>query len=244
MTEIYRWTRRTAIAAMAGCACVASAQQTAPPVPMAMSEAVDMQFVGPLLDAVAQPSGLRWDPKAVPFARALHLVERGEAIGFGISPTPERTARLQFSVPVFRGAVWAISLRHRQIAAQRPEDLAGLKVCTSRRADYGSVFPESVASGMQHLTGDLQRRLNALQAGRCDVLLVTSRNAEASTVRARIAAAGGAPDTFTVSKAPLTEQSVHFAVARDSPLAQHLPRIDDAIRKQQTVIRQLVRDTD
>ncbi|MFG6413302.1 hypothetical protein ACG02S_05260 [Roseateles sp. DC23W] len=76
------------------------------------------------------------------------------------------------------------------------------------------------------------------------MLLVTTRNPALSTVLARIVAAGGAPDAFTVSPAPLAEQSVHFAVARESPLAQHLPHIDDAIHRQQPVIRQLVRDAD
>ncbi|MFG6413301.1 hypothetical protein ACG02S_05255 [Roseateles sp. DC23W] len=149
MSEAHRWSRRAAIAAMACVVRPSPAQQTAPLVPMAISEAVDANFVGPLLEAVAQASVLRWAPQSVPFARLLHLVERGEAIGFGISPSAGRAAQLQFSVPVFRGAVWAVSLRDKHVVARRPKDLAGWQVCMSRRADYGPLFPESMASDIQ-----------------------------------------------------------------------------------------------
>jgi len=211
-------------------------------VPLALSEAIDLNFVKPLLETVGQAAKLRWQYGAMPFSRVLSVVEDGQAVGFGISPTEARTKQLDFSRPIFKGALWAISRRDRKIAVNSTADLHGRVVCMSSSADYGAGFDASVLAGsdLQPVSGDLSQRLRVLSAGHCDVLLVTTHNAMAAALKSRLQAAGGDPSAFVVSAYPLAEQAVHFAAAKDGPLAAWLPRIDAAIHARWSQIQQLV----
>ncbi|WP_431104001.1 substrate-binding periplasmic protein [Roseateles noduli] len=229
-------------ALVAATPAVAQSGRVPPVVPLALSEAVDATFLTPILTVVEQAAKLRWERSAVPFSRLLRLVERGETIGFGVSPTEERSERLSFSVPLFRGAIWTVSRRDRQLDVRHVDDLRGRVVCMSRMATYGNALANPAADGLdvRPVAGDLSRRLRTLEAGHCDVLLVTSFHGSADSVHARLRAAGGNLQTLQVGRQPLSAQDVHFAVAKDSPLATWLPRIDSAIGARRKEIQRLV----
>lgn len=224
----------------------AGAAQDAQPlqIPLALSEAVDPQFVTPLLRLIEQPARIRWTLVPVPFSRLLMMVEQGEAMGFGVSPTEARAARWRFSTQVFRGAVWAISRRGQAVQARRPEDLRGLTVCSSRQASYGADLDDVARRPFEteYVAGDLAQRLRTFQAGRCDVLLVTSRNASAATMRARLRAAGADAQALIIGERPLVEEGVHFAVAKDSRFVDVMPRLDAAIEARRLRIGQMARE--
>lgn len=217
------------------------ARADVPTVPLALPEATDLAFVEPLLKTLGEAGRFRWQSQSVPFSRVLHMAEQGQAVGFGISPTEQRKARLQFSMPVFQGAVWAISRRDHRIEAQGIGDLKGRVVCMSRSAVYGSEFedPAWTDSHVQYVTGDLGRRLRTFAAGHCDVLLVTTRNADIASLRTRLKEAGEGGRDLVIEDRPLLQQGVHFAAAKDTPLAAWLPRIDRAIRARRARIARL-----
>lgn len=213
-----------------------------PVVPLAVSEAVDMSSLAPVMALIEDAAHVRWQRSAVPFARMLRMVELGAAIGFGISPTEARTETMRFSRPVFRGAVWAVSRRDRGLEVDQVEDLRGRLVCVSRRAEYGTELADPDAHGLvtHQVAGDLRQRLRTLEAGRCDALLVTSRNTSLNSLLARLRASGADLETLQTSRRPLIGQDVHFAVAKDSSLAAYLPSIDAAIQERLGAIARVI----
>ena len=211
-------------------------------VPLAVSEAVDAASLAPVMALIEQGANLRWQRNAVPFARLLRMVEQGDAIGFGVSPTEDRSEAMRFSRPLFRGAVWAVSRRDRGLHADRVEDLRGRVVCVSRTAEYGSALADPATYGLdaRQIVGDLKQRVRTLEAGRCDALLVTSRSASLESLLARLRSAGADLQALQTSKVPLIQQDVHFAVAKDSPLAAYMPSIDAAIEAHRGDIARIV----
>jgi ABC-type amino acid transport substrate-binding protein len=222
----------------------AAADEVPLQIPLALSEALDPQFVTPLLRLIEQPARVRWTLLPVPFSRLLMMVEQGEAMGFGASPTDARAARWRFSTQVFRGAVWAVSRRGHAIDARRLEDLRGLSVCTSRQASYGAELDDAAGRPFrtEYVAGGLAQRLRTFQAGRCDVLLVTGRNASAAAMRDRLRAAGADAQALVIGERPLVEEGVHFAVAKDSRFAGVMPRLDAAIEARRVRIGQMARE--
>lgn len=225
---------------------VASLPSPPPLVPVAHSEAVDAEFVAAVIALIGEGAGLRLEARAVPFARMLRMAEQGEAIGFGISPTAERRRHLAFSGKLFKGAVWALSRRDGGIDPRNAQDLRGKVVCQSRQASYGGALEDPTGSGpdARQISGDLGHRVRTLAAGHCDVLLVTSRNASAHALQARLRASGADLDALRLSRRPLVEQDVHLGVANRSPLAALLPRMDAAMRARGQDLRRLVDSVD
>lgn len=217
------------------------AQAAAPSVPLLLSEAVDLSFVSPLLKVIEHAAGFRWASSVVPFGRMMRMVEQGEAVGFGISPTAERKVQLAFSRSIFEGAIWAVSRADRRLAMRHVQDLEGQVVCASRTAAYGIEIgdPTFARINVQAVSGVLAQRLRTLEARHCDVLLVTARNGEADSIRARLRAAGADPREYVLSEAPVAIEGVHFAVAKAGPFAKWLASIDSAILAERSEIDRL-----
>jgi len=211
-------------------------------IPVAHSEALDAAFVSAVLNLIGEASGLHFDPHPMPFARVLRMAEQGEAVGFGISPTAARREQLTFSRALFTGAVWAVGRRDAGVEARDVEALRGKVVCQSRQASYAAESTGPAASGpdAQQISGDLAHRLRTLMAGHCDVLLVTSRNASAEALRARLRSGEADMAALSVPDRPLVEEKVHLGVARNSPLAASLSRVDAAIQARRKALQRLV----
>jgi ABC-type amino acid transport substrate-binding protein len=220
----------------------AHAQAARPVVPLALSLAVNRAVMEPFLARLAQAAELAWDLSFVPFSRLLKMVERGEALGFGVAYSPQRGERLAFSQVLFASGVWTISRRSQPVDARTPADLKGLRVCVVPGLDYG---PElEAAKGRlfepQGAAGDFASRLRMLQAGRCDALLATQPNDDVHLLEQRVRDAGGELASLVLGRRPIVEQPVQIAVARGCDLAAHLPRIDQALHTHAAPLRRLL----
>lgn len=211
---------------------------TVPVVPMALSDGLNQPFAEALLRELAEAAGWRWQVSRVPFSRVLRMTEAGEALGFGVSPSREREAQLVFSEPVFRSGVWAIG----RAAGDGPiTSVAGLKgrtVCAPRQARLGAELDMAAGRDFQlhAVPGDLGSRLRMLEAGRCDVLLVTHFNDEAALLLRRVRDAGFDPDRLAIGPRALKELPVYIAARRGSALADLVPALNRAIADRQTAI--------
>lgn len=235
-------TRRACL--LAALAATTGAARAAPEdIPIALSSALNVPFVDALLDELAAALGIRWQITRAPFTRVVRMAEAGEALGFGISPTPERSRTLNFTQPWFESGVWALSRAAAPHEAVSVAGLKGLSVCITRDAQFGASLDRAMAKEFRALPagGDFASRLRMLSAGRCDVLLATHYNRDRSQLQGRIRAAGADPEEIAIGRQPLVTQSVHVAVRRDAPLARWVPRLDQALAERRTAIGELLR---
>lgn len=236
-------TRRACLGA-ALAAVTGAAHATPDNIPIALSAALNAPFVDALLDELAAALGIRWQITRAPFARVVRMAEAGEALGFGISPTPQRSRTLDFTQAWFESGVWALSRAAAPHDAVSVAGLKGLSVCITRDAQFGASFDRAVAREFRALPagGDFASRLRMLTAGRCDVLLATHYNRDRSQLQSRIRAAGANPEEIAIGRQPLLTQSVHVAVRRDAELARWVPRLDQALAERRAAIAELLRD--
>lgn len=201
-----------------------------------------MAFVLPLLELLAQGAGLQWELMPVPFPRVLAMVERGQALGFGLGRTPAREEQLAFSAPLFASRVWPVSRRDLGLVVRTVSDLQGLRVCMSRNASYGAALDAAKGKVFQpeYSDGDVTARLRMLMAGRCELVLNSHRSADAWLLERRLRAAGGYSSAIVVGPTPLAGEPVHIAAAKGSDWAGWLPRIDAALAARREQLRALV----
>jgi len=216
--------------------------QVLPEVPLALGQFANMAFAGPLLELLAQGAGLRWRLLPLPFGRVVAMVERGQALGFGLGRTPAREEILDFSKALFVSRVWPVSRRDLGLNLRGPEDLRGLKVCMGRTVSYGAALDAAKGRHFQveYSDGDPAARLRMLMAGRCDVLLTAHRSADAWLLERRLRQAGGYSAALMVGPQALVTDPVHIAAAKGSEWAAYLQRIDAALAKAREQIRELV----
>lgn len=211
----------------------ARAQAERPMVPLALAQGVNRAAMEPFLQRLGEAAQLEWALQWVPFPRLLRMAERGEALGFGISDTPERRSRLAFSAPLFTSGLWAVSRRDRPVAARSPKELKGLRVCLVPGSNYGPAM-EAARRGkvfeVAETPIELPGRLRMLQAGRCDALLVTHSSGGTRALAQRLEAAGGDMATLVLSPRALVSEPVQIATAKEGPLAVHLARINTALQ--------------
>lgn len=219
----------------------ASASEPAVPVvPLAISMSVNAPFVMSLLQELAAAVPLAWDLHRVPFARVLKLARSGEALGFGISPSPDRLKEFRFTASLFTSTLWTISRASEPHDPAAIDDLRGLHVCMARDASYGAAMDAAAGRVFtpEFANGDLPTRLRMLAAGRCDAVAVTHFSTDVRPLLGRIAATGADPLKFMISRRPLQQQPVHIGVQRDSPLSRSLAAIDAArIARRQAIDR-------
>ncbi len=213
----------------------AEAQTARPVVPLALAQGVNRTAIEPFLRRLGAAAQLDWALQLVPFPRLLRMAERGEALGFGISETPERSSRLAFSAALFTSGLWAVSRRDRPVAARSPAELKGLRVCLVSGSHYGQAMEaarDAKVFEVAETPADLASRLRMLQAGRCDALLLTNSSAGTQALVQRLETAGGDMATLLLGPQALVSQPVQIATAKAGPLAVHLTRINAALQAQ------------
>lgn len=212
------------------------------PVPIAVSESSRRPFVGQMLKLIGQAAGIEWQIHSVPWARVLLMAESGQALAFGVSRSASRERLFEFSEPVFNNHVWMVVRRDQPLNFRSMEDLRGRVICVTRGISYGSAF--EAAKGelfrLESVDGNLGARARMLVAGRCDVMLTSHRSAQAWVVEKVMRKESGHSASIAVLPVPMQVDPVHFVAARGQALAQVLPRLNLAMRRQAEAMRALI----
>lgn len=161
---------------------VAAHAQAADPVKLFANDAVPpkawrdgTQTKGYVVDATREAfrrAGVELSLEAAPFKRAYAQGEAGEGWLTGIFKTPDREKVFLFSEPVGSDEVILVTLRGKEFAFDKPEDLKGKRIGYQDGASYGSFFVEA----QKHFQGDPdsnpRQRLQKLMAGRLDAAMI------------------------------------------------------------------------
>lgn len=239
--------RRRAVAALAagglGCAGLVPAQAAeAKPVPLVLGANLTPAFNQKLMKLIAEAGGFEWQIQTVPWARALQLAERGQAVVFGAARNAQREALMDFSEPVYVNNVWLVARREQRLSFAKLEDLRGRKICVRRGTSYGDAFDAAKGSLFQveQVDGDLHGRVRMLLNGRCEIVPGSHRSSNRVSFERRLQEGGSPLAQVEVLPVPLSTESIHFAVAKDQPLSAQISRINGAIRAQRQAIQNLI----
>ncbi len=211
-------------------------------VPVVIGENSSRPFVLPLLQLIGDAAGIEWQVQQAPWARALVLAERGQAIAFGMARTKPREQHFAFSAPVFDNHVWMLVRRDQAPDFRSLDDLRDRTVCISRGVSYGGSFDAGKGKlfKVEYVDGDLGARLRMLVAGRCDMALGSHRSPDPWLLEQRARELTGLSASLAVLPMPLAVEPVHFAVGHGQALAELLPRLNKALQQQRAGIRALV----
>lgn len=213
-----------------------------PPVPVAISEQAHRPFIGKLFQLIFDAAGLRFELIALPWPRALLSGEQGQSLVYGLSRSARREHSMDFSRPIFSSHAWLVTDRARPLRHRHAEDLRGKVLCAPRGASFGPQFDALQRRGvfqLEHSGFDFNSRARMLLMGRCDALLTAHRGSTPVRLQRRLRELPDG-DRLQVLPRPLTDETIHFAVSKRSPLSASLMRLDAAIRQQQAAIRELV----
>jgi ABC-type amino acid transport substrate-binding protein len=170
-------------------------------------------------------SGLALQAHSLPWNRAQAKCLNGEGIIFGLSKTPARLKRYQFSDPVLTTHVWGIVHDPALAGLTRVEQLKGKVVSIGLGVSHGAEF-EKYRNTLFRVDEDpstLLLRFKKLLARRSDLMLWTNRRFDqAERVRQHLyqvvlpelhdAAVSQQP--FYVLDKPLFQDTIHFAAAK------------------------------
>ncbi|MDM4766733.1 transporter substrate-binding domain-containing protein [Pelomonas sp. SE-A7] len=233
--------RQALIAALAPVAAAAGAAEPQRPLPVAVAPSLTPEFVQKLLKLVAEGGGFEWQVQVVPWARALQLAELGQAIAFGVARNSHREAVFEFSETVYTNNVWLVARRDQRLSFARLEDLRGRRICVRRGTSYGDAFDAARGQLFQveQVDGDLRSRVRMMLGGRCDLVPGSHRSSRAGFER-RLAEGANFLPQVEVLPTPLSSESIHFAVAREAPLAAAMARVNTGLRTQRAAIQALL----
>lgn len=209
--------------------------------PIAISDVGTQRFPREVLALVAEGEGIEWDIRPVPWPRMVAMAQQGEALAFGLSPTPRRQPFFAFSEALYDSRVWALSHREQPPLIDSAEQLRGLAVCAGRGVSYGESIDSLLAASTQTrlVLGDVALRARLVLAQRCDVALFSSYAPSSEALERKLQQRLPEARGVLVHRQPLATWSTHIAVRRGHELAQGLERINRAIRRQHRAIRGL-----
>lgn len=211
-------------------------------VPLAISENLHRPFPLKVLQLLGQGAHVEWDLQWMPFVRVLASAEQGKAMGFGLSRTPDREELLQFSDTLFSTNAWLVGRRDKTPDLGSVEELAGHTVCMARGMKVSPAFDQGANRdfGITHGADD-RMRVRMLLGRRCDVAVVAHRSRRPEAVMQRLQVLGlPTAELRVLSSTPLVSMPVGLAVAKDSPLAPLMARINESIRRKTPDIRALI----
>lgn len=186
-----------------------------------------------LFDAIERELGIVFEIRMYPWPRAERNALAGDALIFGLPPTPERLRRLHYSDAAYSNKLWLVTRSDATFPFNGLADLRGKTLGAVRGYHYGAPF-EQARGALFRVDDDIasrETRLARLMLRRVDaVLLVQSDTLDAAAVEAgvnaamrdRLKAIGAPPGVhYSVLPKPLSaENRVCFAI---------LDRRDDGI---------------
>lgn len=163
---------------------------------------------------------------AVPWSRALELLDRGEAGVGGIYRNSERLAKFDFSAPIFVERLLLYGRRDRPLPFRTLDDLAGLRIGVVRGWSYGDAFDEARRHGrmrVEEVASDAQN-FSKLESGRLDLVVAVEQAGSAQL------ASGAFPAVVALSQ-PLAVNPTHLAFHKSAGMKGLLLRFDRAMQE-------------
>ncbi|CAD5109105.1 substrate-binding periplasmic protein [Zestomonas carbonaria] len=172
--------------------------------------------------------------KFYPWARALHLAQRGELAGSAVwLRSPEREEQFFISDPVIDSHYLLFYRKDRPVDWQEIDDLASLRLGATTGYDYGEAFQAAEAEGrlqVRRQTSD-ELGLRQLLAGRLDALPLDKVVAYAM-LHEHFSAADRARLSFHPK--PLRSDSLHLLLSRQvAGNAELMERFNQGLRQLQ-----------
>lgn len=123
-----------------------------------------------MLDRLRDVSGVRLNPKVIPFARALQAESlKPGACLIGLTRTPDREAQYRWAGPWSSSVIALYGRTGETRQVKGPEDLRGARIAALRAAPTATWLKERGLDGYE--VNDVASGLRLLQAGRIDYWL-------------------------------------------------------------------------
>ncbi len=194
MSHRVSWIRRLTgglFCYLLGCALTASAQTSAQSpvtVPVYLRETRDAQGhlqathknIYRLFDYLGKQTGLRFELRSLPWARAQYMVKNGQGLIWAFSKTQQRLQDFDYSQTLLVANIWGVAYKLPRLEIAQLESLRGKVVSVERGVSHGLEF--EAARGVIFMTDDdvasESSRFKKLAAGRSEVLLWGTRQFE------------------------------------------------------------------
>ena len=163
---------------------------------------------------------------AVPWKRALALMERGDAGVAGIYKTLDRSDKFDFSDVLFVERVQVIVLANKAFPYSGMASLRGKRLGVLRGWSYGDEFDKAKAAGLftvEEMDSDAQN-LAKLKNDRLDAVLAIKESADAS-----MSGFGGSSRAFTALEPPLSETPTYLAFSKQMNKQELLKSFNQAL---------------
>lgn len=158
---------------------------------------------------------VRWE--FYPWARSMHLAERGERTGTAVwLRSPEREQRFFISDPVVESSYYFFHRKDRPVDWKQVDDLKGLRLGGALGYDYGAAFQQAERDGriqVKRLSGE-EQGLRMVLAGRLDAFPMDKVVAFA-LLNDHFSSADRAKMSFHPT--PLRSDSLHLMLSREVP---------------------------
>lgn len=177
-----------------------------------------------LLQAAFERMGTPARIEAMPWSRALELIDRAECGVGGLYQNSDRLARFDFSAPIFVERLLLYARRDRLPAYQRLADLEGLRIGVIRGWSYGDAFDAARRQGrlqVEEVAGDAQN-FSKLASGRLDLVVAVEQAGSAQLASGRFPMVVALPQ-------PLAVNPTHLAFHKSAHMKPLLARFDRAI---------------
>ena len=184
--------------------------------------------------AILQQAGIEAEARCLPWARAIQEVAAGKGIMAPVfSRTPEREAQMLFSSVVMDDPVVLVQAAARPFAFDRPADLSGRRVGTTRASRFSKAFNAAMPSMLINEDGGPAQRLLMLVAGRLDAAVIAG-GAHAVRYNARLARIP--IEKLRIVSLPVMLDPNFFAVSR------HFPDAGGLVARLNTTIARMRQD--
>lgn len=137
----------------------------------------------------------------------------------------ERSEYLNFSIPYLPEQTVIVVEKGREFDFTSWDALKGKKGVSGIGESYGQEFDSFIADNLDISYYRLERAIETLNLGKADYLIIDLYTA---LIYARLLQG---EDSITILDPPVTTQNFHLAVAKDSPLNNHLDAINEKLNE-------------
>ena len=169
-----------------------------------------------VLRQFAQDSGTQVTIKLYPWKRAYTNAEKGLGGVIGVSRTPERMKRFDFSAPIYDDSINVVVLKGKEFPFNSLADLKGKIIGVQSGASYGSEVDAAIQSGQLSVEADQGHisRLNKLLHGRIEAAFIGNGQRGLQALLESDSRLAVNKDQFVVLPKPLAHDLLYLGFAK------------------------------